>query len=68
MKAVLYFRPNLAHLTVEDSSKIEVLPGALQRTDHFPSIFSDESVVQIPLDVCVHLKSQSALKSNINIK
>lgn len=52
MKAVLYFRPNLAHLKVEDSIKIEVLPGALLRTDHFPSICSDESVVQVPLYIC----------------
>lgn len=60
--ALLHYRPELALLKVEDIKRSKVLAGALQGTNHFPSIISGGSYVQVPLEVWVVFKAKLALK------
>lgn len=50
---VHHFRLGLSLATVEDSRKIKVFTADAQRTDYFPSIFSDGSYVKDTLKVRV---------------
>lgn len=45
--AVLHFRPDLDLVKIADSTRIQVLTGAVQGTDHFFSIFCDGGSVRV---------------------
>lgn len=50
MSAVHSFRPDLAPAQVEGNRRCDVITGMVQGTDHYSSIFSDGSFVQVPFE------------------